>query len=326
MSGSASAITIRPFTQGTENMGLEKYNLVLFDNVYQEEPLMCLEKFGQRRYITGLNEYAEEVQALPAEQRKATVDRIRETVSQLEKLLAANEVDPADPLFWSKIKTVRPDNEALWSKIILRVSNDPIYLDPRDPYDLIKICAIEAQGFSLVARNLEDARTRTEPVKFYLDKFEDTAAIKTEYKKLRNKALAELQKLFDKNKPKLLYVTKVVDINSPQYKTATSSDVLYDAMDRYINGEADERNKARAAQTFLDVVSQDLETLKLRAMIKDATYYNIITARGDGNIYHLNSATSMGRNPTQAAEFLRNPLHDDILAQISKQVEYYWNN
>ena len=75
------------------------------------------------------------------------------------------------------------------------------------------------------------------PPKFYLDKEEETVMVRTEYKKMRNKALSELQKLFDKNSTKLFYIAKVVDINSTQYRKHTPNDVIYENMDMYINGE-----------------------------------------------------------------------------------------
>ena len=71
--------------------------------------------------------------------------------------------------------------------------------------------------------------------KFYLDKHVETVSTKTEGKKLRNKALSELQKLFDKNTNKLLYIAKVVDTASAQYRKSTPNDVIYDNMYNFIN-------------------------------------------------------------------------------------------
>ena len=81
--------------------------------------------------------------------------------------------------------------------------------------------------------------------KFYLDRLEESASINTEIKKLKNKALAELQKLFDKNQNKLFYVAKNLDINGAQYKKSTPNDIIYDNMDKYINGEGVEKNLKR---------------------------------------------------------------------------------
>lgn len=321
-------ITIKPFFDSKiSNMGLEKYGMTLFDGVFHEEQLACIEVNGIKRYLTGLNEFAPEIKLIKDPDAKAArIKEIRTVVAQLEQDLAANVLDPADPDFWNKVKICRPDNSTLWDKITVRAGNEPIYLDPTvDPYDLIKIYAIEAGGFSMVAKSYEDARTRAVPPKFYLDRYVETVTTKTEAKKLRNKALAELQKLFDKNINKLFYIAKVVDANSAQYRKATPNDVIYDNMDKYINGQGIEPNEKRAAQDFLEKSALDMETLKLRSIIKDGTFYKMIATKSDGMIYHMDSGTMMGRNPSECVEFLKNPLNEQTLVDLTKKVEKYWN-
>lgn len=322
------AITIKPFFDPEiSNMGLEKYGMTLFDGVFHEEQLACIEVNGIKRYITGLNEFAPDVKLIKdPEKKEARIREIRTVIAQLEADLAANVIDVKDPDFWNKVKICRPDNNELWDKITIRAGNEPVYLDPTvDPYDLIKVYAIEAGGFSMVAKSLEDARTRQTPPKFYLDRYVDTVTTKTESKKLRNRALSELQKLYDKNINKLFYVAKVVDANSAQYKKSTPNDVLYDNMDAYINGEGIETNERRAAQDFLEKAALDMETLKLRSLIKDAAFYKQIATKSDGFIYHMDSGTLMGRNPSECVEFLKNPLNDQVLATMTKTIEKYWN-
>jgi len=321
-------IAIRPyFNNQNSNMGLEKYGLTLFEGVSHEEQLACLENNGVKRYLTGLNEFAPEIKKIAnPEEREAKIKEIRTVVCELEKELAANVIDPEDPDFWNKVKLLRPDNDEFWNKIVMRFGNEPIYLDPaNDPYDLIKLRAIEAGGFSIVAGSLEAARSASTPPKFYLDKFEETATIRTEVKKMRNKALAELQKLYDKNANKLFLVCKVVDPNSTQYKKTTPLDILYDNMDKYINGETVEKDKRQTAKRFLEVAGLDMETLKLRAMVKDANFYKVIATRGDGFIYHMKSASMIGKNASDVVEYLKNPLNEDILKDITASVEKYWN-
>jgi hypothetical protein len=322
-----STIAIRPyFDISVDNMGLQKYGLSLFEGAFHEEQLCCLEINGIKRYVTGLNEFAPEVKELPLEEQEAKVKEIRRVVSYLEKSLAANVVDPEDPEFWNKIKLLKPDNGNLWDKIRIRVGNEPVYLEPdKDPYDLIKLYAIEAGGFSMISKSLEEARRQPVPVKFYLDKLEETASVKTEVKKLRNKALSELQKLFDKNQNKLFYVAKILDANSAQYKKSTPNDIIYDNMDKYINGDLVEKDKKKTAQRFLDTVNLDMESLKIRAIIKDSSYYKFISTKADGFIYHLETTTMLGRTATDVAEYLRNPLNEEILINLTKKVEKYWN-
>jgi len=308
------------------NMGLEKYNMALYDGVFHEEQLACIELNGIKRYVSGLNEFAPEVKLLPEEQREAKVAHIREVVAQLERDLAANVIDPKDPDFWNKVKLLKPDNDQFWSKVSIRVGNDPLYLMPqKDPHDLIKLMAIEAGGFSIVCKSYEEARAMAVPPKFYLDKYQDTVVSTNEYKKLKNKAISEMEKLFSKNLVKFMYVAKVLDTNSPQYRKSTPTDILYDKVDKYINGEGSETNKKRAAQQFIDTAVLDIETLKLRALIKDATFYKFIATKSDGFIYHVESSALMGRNPSDVLEFLKNPLNDQILHKMLNSVEKHWN-
>jgi hypothetical protein len=321
-------ISIKPYFEPEKsNLGLEKYGLSLFDGVFHEEQLACLEQNGIKRYITGLNEFAPDIKNLKdPDLREAKITEIRNVVAKLESELAANIIDPADPEFWNKVKLLKPNNDEFWNRITIRCGNEPVFLDPaKDPYDLIKLYGIEAGGFSIVARSYEDARSRAVAPKFYLDKTVDTVSTKTEVKKLKNKALSELQKLYDKNANKLLYVAKVLDANSVQYKKSTPNDIIYDNMDKFINGEGVESNLKRAAASFLDTAALDMETLKLKAIIRDATFYKMIATKTDGFIYHIESSAMMGRTPSDCVEFLRNPLNESILISLSKSVEKFWN-
>jgi hypothetical protein len=322
-----SSIAIRPyFDQSVSNMGLEKYGLSLFDGAFHEEQVACLEMNGIKRYVTGLNEFAPDVKDLSLEEQQAKIKQIRIVVAQLEKELAANILDINDELFWNKVKLLRHDNDDFWNRIKIACGNEPVFLEPdKDPYDLIKLYAIEAGGFSLIAKSYEAARQMPTPPKFYLDKLEETVSTRTEVKKLRNKALAELEKMFNKNTNKLFYVAKVVDTNSTQYKKSTPTDVMYDNMDRYINGETVETNKKKTAERFLEVSALDMETLKIRALIKDASYHKVISPRGDGFIYHMQTSTMLGKTPSDVLEYLKNPLNEQLLVDIQSKVEKTWN-
>lgn len=322
-----STIAVKPyFDPMVDNMGLQKYGLSLFEGAFHEESIACLEVNGIKRYLTGLNEFAPEIKMLPSDEQEAKIKEIRRVVCYLEKALAANVIDPEDKEFWNKVKLLRQDNSELYDRIKIRCGNEPVYLDPeKDPYDLIKLYTIEAGGFSIIAKSLEDARRRPTPPKFYLDKLEDTASTKTEVKKVRNKALSELQKLYDKNTNKLILVARILDPNGAQYKKSTPNDIVYDNMDKYINGDLVEKDKMKSAQRFLDTVNLDMESLKLKAIVKDSAYYKFISTKPDGFIYHTETTTLLGRTQPDVVEYLKNPLNEEILVNLTKKVEQYWN-
>ena len=323
----SNKISVKPyFDNSMSNMGLENYGQSLFDGVKHYEQLACLEQNGVIRYVTGLNEFAPEIKLLPAEEREAKTKEIRKAVAELERELAANILDVESPTFWNDVKLLRPDNKEFWNKINMSCGNEPVYLDPANPYDRIKLYAVEAGGFSLVSRSYEDARSKAVPPKFYLDKVTETSGVKTEYKKLKNKALAELQKLFDKNSTKLFYIAKAVDTASVQYKKHTPNDIIYENMDNHINGLGTEGNKERAAQGFIDAANLDMETLKIKAIVKDSVFFKYIISKADGYIYHAKSNTMLGRNPSDVVEFLKNPLNEDVLKDLNNNVERLWNS
>jgi len=319
-------IAIRPFFDSTKkNMGLENYGMALYDGVYHEEQLACLEMNGVKRYVTGLNEFAPDVKMLPAGEREQKVKEIRKAVVQLEKDLAANVIDIEDPEFWNKVTLLRPDNEKFWSKISLRCGNDPVYLDAKkDPYDLIKLYAINAGGFSIVAKSLKNAKMANKPPKFYLDYLEETISTRTELTKLRNKSLVELEKMYDSNVTKLLYVAKVIDINSAQYTKSTPHDILYENMDNYINGLGIEKTKRKATENFLAIARDSMENLKIRAIVKDAIYYKFITTKGNGWIEMLDNGIKLGKKPSEVVEFLKDPENEETLFSLMEKVEKYW--
>ena len=322
-----TAIAIRPFFDSrTSNMGLEEYGMTLFDGVTHNEQLSCLEVNGVIRYITGLNEFSPEINHLPKDEKEARIKQIRTAVAELEKELAANYIEINDNQFWNKVKLLKPDNAEFWNKIYISCGNEPVYLDPKDPFDRIKLYAIEAGGFSIVSKSYDDARSKAVPPKFYLDKEEETVMVRTEYKKLRNKALSELQKLFDKNSTKLFYIAKVVDINSTQYRKSTPLDVIYENMDRYINGEGGETNKERAAKSFMETANMDMETLKIKSIVRDSVFFKYIINKADGFIYHTKSQSMLGRNVSDVVEFLKNPLNEDVLKDLNAACEKYWNS
>ena len=327
-SNKKSSIAIKPyFDNSVSNMGLENYGITLFDGIKHSEQLACLERNGVVQYLTGLNEFAPEIKLISdPESKAAKIKEIRSAVAELEKELAANILDIEDANFWNNVKLLRPDNVEFWNKIAISCGNDPVYLNPNDPFDRIKLYAIEAGGFSIVAKSYEEARSKAVPPKFYLDKAQETAGAKTEYKKMRNKALAELQKLFDKNSTKLFYIAKVVDTASAQYKKYTPNDIIYDNMDRHIQGEGSEGNKEKAARSFLDAASMDMETLKIKSIVKDSVFFKYIINKADGHIYHAQSGTMMGRNVSDVVEYLKNPLNEDILKDLINKVEKLWNS
>lgn len=96
-------------------------------------------------------------------------------------------------------------------------------------------------------------------------------------------------------------------------------------MDEYIHAEGSDSNMERAVKTFLETVKLDMETLKIKSIVKDASFYKEIISKSDGHIYHTKKNALMGRNVSDVVEFLKNPLNEDILDDLIKTCEKYWN-
>jgi hypothetical protein len=322
------SIAIRPFfNPDKQNMGLENYGMSLYDGVFHEETLACLEINGVKRYVTGLNEFAPEVKLLPPGERELKVKEIRKVVSQLEKELAANVVDPEDKDFWNKLSLLKPNNDSFWSRISIRCGNDPVFLDPeKDPYDLIKLHAIKAGGFSIVAKSLKEAKKSNPTPKFYLDTVEESIATRTEYTKLRNKALVSLEGMYNKNNTKLLYVAKVVDVDSTQYTKNTPVDILYENMDEFINGNGTESNKKKSAESFIKASNLTMKDLKIEALVKDCLFYRFILKKGNGWIETIDSGIKLGKIKEEVVSFLNQPDQAEVVQSLLKKVEPYWNS
>lgn len=323
----STAYTIRPYIDPTVfNMGLEKYEQVLFDGAQQTEDLTAVTINGVKRWLNGMDEFAPEIRGIAnPEEKAAKIKNIRTTVAYLEQQINYNKIDIDDSDFWTNVKLFHPTNDSYWSQIKITVKNNEIILDETIPEDLILISCIKAGGFSLIAKSLEDARSSAQQYKFYLDAPDESSAHKTEDRKIKNKALALLQDLFDKNPDKLWYVAKVVDGDSHKYKKDTPNDVVYDLMDTFINGKGIERSITKASKTFIEMSDKNLAYLKTKGVCRDANFYKIIAPKPDGNLYHHNSGTLIGKNLEDCVEYFNNPLNAKIWDLVFDEVKKHWN-
>ena len=324
---SKNTIAIRPYIEGqAENMGLEDYNMVVFEGTKHMEQLTCIERNGEIHYITGLNEFAPEVQMIKDTNKKeARIKAIRTAVSELERELGFNEVDPKDKNFWEKVKTLHPKNKQFWEKISIAAGNSAEFLDASKAEHKLLIHAIEAGGFSMIAKSYEDAKTMQKPPKFYLDKQIETAGIKVELKKLKNKAISLLDELSEKQPKKLFYIVKLLDVYSPQYKNSTPEDNIYEVIDEILSGKgvSKDNNVRKGLNSFIELTEQSIEDLKIKCLVKDAMSLKKITTKADKNLYYSN--TFIGRNSEDALEFFKDPSNDDLLTKIDEEIEEFWN-
>jgi hypothetical protein len=69
-----------------------------------------------------------------------------------------------------------------------------------------------------------------------------------------------------------------------------------------------------------------METLKIKSIVRDSSFFKYIVNKADGYIYHAKSNSMLGRNVSDVVEHLKNPLNEDILKDLNQSVEKYWNS
>jgi hypothetical protein len=151
---------------------------VVFPGTAQREPMACIEQNGRITYLNGLDESVPEIKGMKdPEKKQARINEIRSIVAMLEfeKHYVTIDIDDAD--FWNKVQTYKPNNREFWSNIAIECANDSVYLDPvNKTEDLLIVLAIEAGGFPIVAKSLEDCKSGISKRKWFLDRQIDTAA------------------------------------------------------------------------------------------------------------------------------------------------------
>lgn len=346
----STKVAIKPYVSGEEAMGREKYGEALFPGTYQIDRIGMYERNGQKTYITGLDEQAMEVQMLPGDKKIGKIRSIRETIAFLENRLANNfdvsiegcmeGYGTKDDNFWKNVKmflSSGPDKydpkgnrgETYWDKVELKMDNDGRELNLKDPHDLVIFHAIEAGGLSMVAPSLSIAMEQA-GYNFYLDQPEETAAIRTEAKKLKVKAFSHLETMFTLDQSKLFFMAKVMaPSGSSQYRrggaAATPLDVLYDDLYNCIEGKSGDDSRT-AIERFLSFYDMGIEELSKRAIIKDATEVHVIDVRGDGFLYYTRKNAKLGKTIEEIVEYLKSPMNAVIWDDIREGIESFWAN
>lgn len=344
-------ISIRPYSSGEEKMGLEVFKEALFPGTFQIDHIGMSERNGFKTYITGLDEQAPEVQLLPTEKKNAKIRSIREVVAYLENTIANNyevsiegcmdKFGTKEDDFWKKVTTFNssgPDKfdakgdriSTYWDNVELKVDNDGKILDLTNGHDLVILHAIEAKGLSLVAPSLQIAID--EPgYNFYLDQPEETSSIKTEFKKLRNKAGGYLESMLESDQRKLFFMSKMCALTgSSLYKrggaTYTPPDQMYDDICNYLDGKTSEPDTRFTVKKFLDYYAQPIDELERRCVVKDATEMRLIEPRGDGSMYYSKASVSLGRTIEDMVEYLNSAQNEIVWETLSDEVQKHWAN
>jgi hypothetical protein len=68
-----------------------------------------------------------------------------------------------------------------------------------------------------------------------------------------------------------------------------------------------------------------IEDLKIKAIIKDASFYKYIIVKPDGMLHEASQNVMLGRNVSDILEYLKNPTNEDMLDLLMAKVEAVWS-
>lgn len=340
-------IAIKKFVGDNPNMGLKEYNMAVHDNIKHTDCVMCTADGQTKTYKTGLNEQDFSITSLDKEEKEAKIKSIRMLVARAENTIAGNyDVNPEDPDiatdkdFWRKVKmfkSVVPDvfnNKGVriktyWDDFNIVLSNDGIILNENDVKHQLMAHVIEAGGFTSIAPDYESAASNSRGrYKFYLDKRQDTSAIKVTDRLLRDKAGMKLVAMLEEDANKLFYITKLVTTESLYFKTGknqTPNNFLYDECCNFVDGLTErQRNKTLACEEFLKLAAMKLSELKAMAVIHDAEALSYIVTK-DGKLYHVATGTILGKNMEEAVQFMTAIANETVSRKITDSVLKEWD-
>ncbi len=308
-----ATITIEPyFDESIPNMGLEKYGFAVFPETELKE-FVTIDENG--RFITGLDPHARNVEDIEdSEEREAKVNEINGIIERLEKKLGKGKLDPTNKDFWLSFE--------------IQVTNGQRVLDLKRPVDELLYHAIRAGGFEEIAPSYDAARTsnRLGGYKFYLKREEEEAAVKTQWNKMIDKANGILVDLIDEDNYKMFLLSKNLLTPSNEFKRTTVADIIYGKLRQFIAGEIVKDNKKDTVKQFLDANKLDKEELTLRAYVADALYHRFIVQESDGHFYNKETQTRYGKNRNEVINYLKNPMNQSELDNVSSRVEKKWNS
>ena len=123
----------------------------------------------------------------------------------------------------------------------------------------------------------------------------------------------------------VVVIAKNIDANSSQYSNKTLPGTIYNNLDKYINGKGYDNNLKRCATSFIENAGMTIEDLKIKAIIKDASFYKFIIVKPDGMLHEASQNVMLGRNVSDILEYLKNPTNEDMLDILMAKVEDLWS-
>lgn len=282
----------------------------LMDVFSRTESLGYQTFFGTKRYLCGLDaELIKYDDTLTKEEKEAKIAEIKDTVERLEKFFGNGNLDPT--------------NEKHWSKIELKLDRKTTNLDLTNPRTELLLYCIRGGGFTTVAPTMEKAREIG--AKFYLVEPLEYAENRIANKEIINKAISTLQRLYEsKSYDDLFLLGKYILPVEKAYTRRSPKAMIYEDLDKYINGELIRQSKISCARQFLEATKKSKTDQALTSIIKDAEYYGFVYINDKGEFKNNETAGIYGTTIERVVAHLQNPAYEHELENVKSRVEKKW--
>lgn len=217
-----------------------------------------------------------------------------------------------------------------WSKYRkeLKQKTNLLNLDGENIEDLVLYYAIKGGGIKCIAPSYDAAVNAPNPPRWYMISPEEQLKIDIAPEKAKNKAIFHLESLNESGKLEDMFLLHKALISSDRGVTKeTPKDMLYQDLNKFINGEFVKTDRRRTATDFVEwveVLKKEKQFVLCYVYIKEGLYYNMLFEKD----LHIFNRQTNGKYPgdlKKAAEFLMSPTNLDELANIKSQLKYKWN-
>ncbi len=299
-----SAVTIE-YLPTEEEMDMSKPLMVgkgLQSNFRITEELGSREFFGVKRYLTGLDpEVITYNSDLSDKEKEEKFKEIKEITERLERVFGKGNLDAT--------------RKEMWSKVILTITRKSTPLNLTDPKQEIIYHCIKGGGFTGVASTMEEAMEKG--LKFYLIEPVEFIENRVAPRKIINRAIAALENLeTTKSGNDILFIAKYLLPAEKAYTKRTPKALLYEDLDKFIDGQVIKKAKSYCANLFLEALKKSKEDLKTYVYIKDAVYYTFVYVNTAGELVNTYTKGIYGTTIEKAVEHLKNPAYQHELENL----------
>lgn len=296
------------------NLGMEKYNMSVWSGETGsggvKESLGYKTVGNKKIYLTGLDVNATSLNNLEEDTKKQKVMEIESVLKYLSVIYGE--------------ETLKSDNDSFWADLFLEIKSPILELDLEDVNDLLKYYAIQGGGYTEVAPSYDVAKNSNKIYKFYLHEENEVAELKTEIKRLRNRAKSILEDLFVEDPEKLFKMSKILLPIEKGLTRNVSKNTIYSELDIYIDGEYTKNEIKQAPKRFIELSEKDRGSLNIQAIVKEALYQRYIVKNSESTYWNPQTQSPFGRNENEIIAYLNNPLNGDELTIIKDRVEGFW--